>query len=128
MRRWGHDDALLVTFNYDRLLDMAVSEIRRRDFQSLDDYVALKPFVLYKVHGSAGWGRVVAEPPDLDPHPWKATARLIAEAPSIKTTEEYVVRNDDRPIIFDQARRALVPAVVIPMQSKQQFECPDDHL
>jgi len=127
MLRWGHQRAVLVTFNYDRLLERAITlGDPRRQFVDLGDYLSDDAFSVIKVHGSANWGRVVKN--EAAPsQPWDGVHRLIASADSLEITNEYVV-SQDRPIANDGRGRALVPAIAIPVESKQTFECPDEHL
>lgn len=51
----------LVTFNYDRLLERAVESLTRSTINTIDDYLSIVRFALFKVHGSVDWGRVVTK-------------------------------------------------------------------
>jgi hypothetical protein len=51
---------LLVTFNYDTLIEHALGQGEEgQTFNSMADYVSGDKFRLYKLHGSSNWGRVV---------------------------------------------------------------------
>jgi hypothetical protein len=119
---------LFVTFNYDILLERAVTDLTDHQFASVHDYISDCGFSIIKVHGSANWGRVAVVDWEADSSAvWQVTHKLIAESASIEITNEYVV-SGDRPIFRDSKNRALVPAIAIPVESKQHFECPESHL
>ena len=119
----------LVTFNYDRLLDSALASIGV-NIVRLEDYITNNDFKLFKVHGSVNWGRVVglvvagarergAE--DLARH-------LIDHAANLELSDVYHVM-EDRTISFDTVTNSVVfPAIAIPVETKQVFECPPKHL
>lgn len=52
------ENFLLVSFNYDTLLDTAISRSIGKDYSSLFDYISstFNPFRYYKPHGSSNWG------------------------------------------------------------------------
>jgi hypothetical protein len=124
--RWGHQSVLLVTFNYDRLLELAVHTLTNHQFDGVEDYVH-EPFAVLKLHGSVDWGRVVLNPPQSTNNDWQDVRALIASTASIQVSDEYIIA-DARPIVRDPAGRLLVPAIAIPVQSKQDFACPKSHL
>jgi hypothetical protein len=126
IRRWGHTETLLVTFNYDTLLEKAVTFTTGRVYGAIDDYVTESPFPVIKVHGSVNWGRVV-KGQDANDGGWSTVHRMIAIASSAELTAEYVV-SDERPIARGPEMKALVPAIAIPMQTKREFACPANHL
>jgi SIR2-like protein len=125
IKRWGNKDALLVTFNYDRLIEEAIALNTGRRFMQITDYVASDPFRLVKLHGSVHWGRVVTGQP-FPGNAWEVVHQVIGRADSIESLNHYVISNE-RPLFADSGT-TLMPAIAIPVQSKQHFECPDPHL
>jgi len=125
--RWGNRGVLLVTFNYDRLLEWAVRDITGASLTRVEDYIASEMFPVIKLHGSVNWGRVLHNPPLTTTDGWLAIKTAIEKAATLKVSQDYVV-SEDRPLWRDASSRYLFPAIAIPVQSKQQFECPESHL
>ncbi len=114
-RRKNDDKGLLVTFNYDWLLEAALRSSGRqlndiRDYVSRDDYRLIKP------HGSTSWFRGVDTEVSGGEH------ALIDIAPSLDLTAGPITQGP--PPGFPNA----VPAIAIPTQTKSTFECPPEHL
>jgi len=118
IRRWGHQNVLFVTFNYDNLLERAVSQLTARLFTTIDDYVRPGEISVIKVHGSTNWGHVIENREPLSPElsAWAVAHKCIADAGEIKLSNEFVV-SFDHPIYQDEKRRPLFPAIAIPVQS-----------
>jgi hypothetical protein len=127
IRRWGPKKVLLTTFNYDRLLERAVSDLTGHQFKTVDDYLSGEPFKIVKLHGSVNWGRVIQDPPIVPDNAWMAVSTFIDQSATLKVTSEYAVASD-RPLFRDATMRPIFPAVAIPVETKQQFECPQSHL
>src|SRR6266702_3246483 len=90
----------LVTFNYDYLLEEALSTLKVR-LASIRDYVA-GDYLVVKLHGSINWARKVAN----------------FQGDTSKN-QEQIVRRDNPP---------LFPVLSIPVEHKSQFECPSEHI
>ncbi len=126
IRHFGNQKVVIVTFNYDRLIELAIERLTGRTTTKFEDYLALGPFALFKVHGSVNWGRVVTR------HETAAVnsiehivAVLIRDATTIEVGEEYVLVDNYAPIVRDNnLQQVLLPAVAVPVQNKQAFECP----
>ena len=81
------------------------------------------------MNGSVNWGRVVRN------HNTYAgngqdiiIAALIQHAAELEFTNDYrLVKNSRMPITND-GDDVLVPAVAVPIQMKQAFECPPPHI
>lgn len=119
----------LVTFNYDCLLDDAVSRVAGVTPASLDDYLSLGQFSLFKVHGSVNWGRVVASghntaSVNTAEH---ITALLIENAWQINVSDEYRIVKAGPPTVR-HGDVILRPAIAVPVAGKQSFECPPRHI
>jgi len=133
IQRWGHDDVLCVTFNYDRLLERTLHEIYGLDFKTTDDYLR-KPFAIIKVHGSVNWGRVIRNVPEEcrnQPSDLQKIHCLTERLEAIEVTDKYVVarlRATGPFVRSGSGNDMLFPAIAIPVQTKQVFECPEKHL
>jgi hypothetical protein len=110
---------LLVTFNYDCLLENALTHELGYKFPRIDDYVASnRRFPLFKLHGSTDWARFVrakrAPYPDLIQNP--------------KTLDflDTVLKEDEAASSKDFGW-GYIPAIAVPVQTKQTFECPEAH-
>lgn len=121
-------EILLVTFNYDTLLERAASETLGWSLASIDSYIERGPYSLIKPHGSVNWAR------ELDGfhlgtgsmHARKVREKLIEGAASLQISQRYrvissrdEVRNEDT---------AFYPAIAIPIEQKRDFEVPPAHL
>lgn len=127
-RRKPDETVCLVTFNYDTMLEAALSTVEL-EIRAIGDYVASKAYKVIKLHGSVNWGREVEPSLDLigavaDDH---LVIELIDRAATLKMTDRYHVVNQS-PIVRLDPRRPLVPAIAIPVQRKGAFECPAEHL
>ncbi len=114
-----------VTFNYDTLLELAFSDAGIR-FNHVNDYTQRGDFKVFKVHGSIDWGRQVE---NIEPFQGVfqdliAREKMIDEAPRMKLTQSFVKSGNN----VDSSNRPLFPAIAIPVESKSEFECPQDHV
>jgi len=119
-----------ITFNYDTMLDNILPF--GGGFPTIADYVSNENFKLIKLHGSVNWareveteianlGRDAAKRSDAD-----LVNELIERTPELKLSDTFhVVAN---PHVRELNGKALYPAIAIPAQSKQRFECPQAHV
>ena len=121
------DPVLLVTFNYDRMIEQALSSVGIA-IADLPHYIQHDAFKLFKLHGSIHWAREVDTPiVDVkDRNVWQVGSELIDKATELKISDRYrmvtghpIGKIDDIP---------LFPAIAIPVETKRGFECPSDHL
>ena len=116
----------LVTFNYDCLLEYALKDFRI-DVKDMPDYIGHDPFRLFKVHGSVNWGRHIdasgirTAPPNTD-----VIKEIINKAESLRISDDYVFLED--PMARWVGRQPLFPAIAIPVETKNRFELPSEHL
>ena len=108
--RWrrdrGDERVVLVTFNYDLLLEDAYLKALRRPLEAVDDYVSGSPYLILKAHGSVSWlRRVRFERDDARPH------ELIRYPQLMRWTDDYATGAEIR-----------TP------QTKSAFECPPEHV
>jgi hypothetical protein len=114
-RRSNDDKGLLVTFNYDRLLEEALRSSGRQ-LNDIQDYVSRDDYRLIKPHGSTSWLRGVDTEVSGGEH------ALIDVAPSLDLSSGPIARGAPR------GYQNVVPAIAIPTQTKTTFECPPEHL
>jgi hypothetical protein len=126
MWRPPHQPILLVTFNYDRMLERALGHFAQK-FTEITHYIASERFLVFKLHGSVNWGRriqtqIVTE----GRHPEQIAHELIEQAANLKFVDEYRVL--DHPDVVNDRARVYFPAIALPVEQKVAFECPESHL
>lgn len=127
---WRHktrEPVVLVTFNYDRLLDLTVqAQVPGWTLDEFSSYIERPDWQLLKLHGSVGWSRVLKglwPGVDLD-----EPNDVIAHAAGVDFD-----RGELRPLPWSSARRgattlAAVPGIAVPTTLKQSFQCPRTHV
>jgi hypothetical protein len=128
IERWRKPDeqVYLVTFNYDRMLERALRTVGI-NIQSLSDYIASDTYKLIKLHGSVDWGREIGGPQELRGLEMRQLVRyLIDNSDSIRITPNY--RLVDQVPLHVANEAMLFPAIAIPVETKVDYECPDEHL
>src|SRR5690242_19873820 len=114
-----NEQILLVTFNYDTLLEDALNDKGFRHNKA-EDYLTSHPrYKLFKLHGSIDWSRKVLSPVANDETPH----HLIDRFPDLKLGDTFIVnpeRADHKTIEAGlyQEFHALFPAIAIPVQRK----------
>ena len=121
----------LVTFNYDLLLDKAVSAHPGILLDSLEAYVASDEFRVFKPHGSVNWARIIDEPVPSgdpisslinragdDPHGSPARGAFCI----VPTWDSYVYSPRGA-----GPNGLAFPLITVPIRSKDNFEFPSDH-
>lgn len=120
------EDVCLVTFNYDTLLEDAAHELLRIEIGKPSDYI-ISHYKIIKLHGSINWGHEVETPLEkiASSNPWDIINEMIDKITNLKFSEIYRVVNDIPMASF--GGKGLFPAIAIPVETKNQFECPDLH-
>lgn len=119
-------DVCLVTFNYDTMLESALLTVGVK-IQNISDYVASNRYKLIKLHGSVNWGRCVRVPDLFSAiDPWDIVNTLIYGADKLQVTDEYFVV--EQTPIHEFNGSVLFPALALPVESKLNFECPEEHI
>jgi hypothetical protein len=113
---------LLVTFNYDELIEDALLGLGFRTEYFQDYITRLSQFALYKLHGSIGWARLVKPS---KPIPYR---ELIDEATNHNPHEKTGFRMYDNPNVATIDDWLAIPAITVPVYKKSSFECPAEHL
>lgn len=119
----------LVTFNYDILLDEAVTRVTGQSLQRVEDYVANPDLGLFKVHGSTSWKRPVEGVSSEALERYGAPTCISESWKDVRILDLFLAPGD-----FEGGRYRisekwqLLPAIAVPTVTKVEFECPDEHL
>jgi len=119
------ENVCLVTFNYDTLLEEALTS-RGTKLQSMSDYVRSE-FYLIKLHGSVNWAHEVRNFPMQNGNPEVLIPEIINNTPTLDVNSDSFEMADANP--FDRPPgKPLFPALAIPVENKPGYECPQGHL
>lgn len=126
-RLQSNEQVCLVTFNYDRMLEQALTSVNV-SVANFPSYVAHPQWKLIKLHGSVHWAREVETPINdvISRGDWDIVKELIESAMTVKFSNRFRI-NENLPIAKD-GNIALSPAIAVPLIEKEEFECPPDHL
>jgi hypothetical protein len=121
----GDDPVCLVTFNYDVLLEHALSELGL-PIRQMEDYTRrLALFRVFKLHGSVDWAREV----EIDvtsivnmQHPPSVLKYLIEHGAETRASDRFVMCHPSSMGVSNG--HPVLPAIAIPVEKKQTFECP----
>jgi hypothetical protein len=118
-----------VTFNYDTMLEEAMSQVLRLEVQDMDSYHRWGNYSLFKLHGSINWGRVVEKGVygPQDPSTLYPTLIDTVVTGSPFLTERYQLCNIEMRPIPDTGD-VLFPALSIPVENKDELSCPAEHV
>jgi hypothetical protein len=111
-----------VTFNYDMLLEYALTRRFGWNFADVADYLRAD-YAVIKVHGSANWLQVTdyQVPEGTGLAAWK----LIEAAAELVRTDNFIVAG---PGTTQYGLSGAVPAIAVPAEPKAGFVCPSLHL
>ncbi len=120
----GDEPVVLVTFNYDTLLEDALSHFGL-EIKALQDYTQKHAFYrVFKLHGSVNWARLLKN--EIQSHnptdPNLVASEWIRRAAELSVTDEYVL-SPGLPTAISGGRAAF-PALAIPVERGKTFECP----
>jgi len=128
IRKWrdaSSEGVCFVTFNYDRMLEHAMQRVLKLEPRTLDVY-AHKDYTLIKLHGSVDWGREIegiGDPRAFHTYPIE---RLISDVANLKLSSRYRVVST--PPMWSEGDSLVFPALSIPLERKDEFNCPDEHV
>ena len=130
IERWRvekKEQACLVTFNYDTILEEAMSQVLRLAVRDMDSYITWKDYSLFKLHGSVNWGLEVdgvTHPGNAVPYPYQELIDAVPDRCHVTKRYRLCVKamwpTDDRVVLF--------PALSIPVENKDEFSCPSAHV
>ena len=130
----GNEPVLLVTFNYDRLIEDGLRSVGVT-FTEMNQYINRTDFKLFKLHESINRGREVETAIDMSLDDTKLTQELIKNRANLTISNIYRVVSGTLPCtryatVHDEKRIEipLFPAIAIPVEQKGFFECPQDHI
>jgi hypothetical protein len=127
IQRWRQrtkEPVCFVTFNYDTLIERALRTIGI-DFNYPADYINHMDYKLIKLHGSITWGRVVRGP--IQSHDKMDIAHeVIKHIDEITISQTYDTVGSYPP--REQNGVVWFPAIAIPVEIKDAFECPSEHV
>ena len=124
---WRHqrgEKVLVVTFNYDLLVERALTTLLGITFEEIDDWVEGPNYHIFKLHGSVNWTHPVTIPN----HPEPISVREMIEAAGsgqLKVSSHF--RRIDNPGDLNSTGD-VYPALAIPVVRKGGFECPREHV
>jgi hypothetical protein len=131
IERWRFEkkeQVCFVTFNYDTMLEEAMSHFLRLHVGTIGSYITLPDYALFKLHGSINWGLEVdgiAHPGNNVPYPYQNLIQMVTPG-SHFLTKKY--RICDRVMSSMPDRVVLFPALSIPVEKKDEFSCPPEHI
>ncbi len=112
-----------VTFNYDTMLEQAMQQYLRVPMNELKNYISMGGYLVIKPHGSVNWGREVdgIEPSNALNH-----QDVIDMAANLRISNRYRLVTS-HPMLSEE-HTILFPAISIPLQNKDEFSCPNEHI
>lgn len=129
IRRWRKavQRVCLVTFNYDRMLETALSTVGIK-IGKLNHYIANDDCKIIKLHGSVNWAREVYTPIENinNLNDQQVIDELIEQSPNLDISPKYRMVEVCPAVKSD--RGALYPALAIPVETKKGYECPQEQL
>jgi hypothetical protein len=126
--RKSEEPVCIVTFNYDCMIEAALRRSLGISITAMSHSIEPE-FKLFKLHGSVNWGRKVKAPFDSvnsGRSVWDLIKELIQEADKLELSSDFEMVSE-----FPIAKLVTVPlfpALAIPVVTKRDYECPDEHL
>jgi hypothetical protein len=133
IERWRiekKENVCFVTFNYDFILEDAMAYVLHLQVKNIDSYFSWDNYSLFKPHGSINWGRVIEG--------MKNSARQNPSAfyqhilNSVRPNNSSVTQRYELCDINMKPKpdtdSMLFPAISIPVENKDEFSCPPEHI
>jgi hypothetical protein len=116
------DPIVLVTFNYDTLLENALYDYKFRTENILDYINSHEKYKVFKLHGSVNWARFFKTfgTSSVNRHD------IIEKAVELQVGDIFTLYGGERRDMIQQV--PVLPAIAIPLQKKDVFECPLEHI
>jgi hypothetical protein len=122
--RWLYEskqEVCFVTFNYDTMLERALLRCLNLGINRLSVYISWSNYSLIKLHGSVDWGFETVRVPGIPAHP----KSIIDNIDKAEITNSYRHSANGS---MNYEGGILFPALSIPVQTKDDFSCPDAHV
>lgn len=131
IERWrfqNNEQICFVTFNYDTMLEDSMAQVLHLQIRDMDSYRNWDNYSLFKLHGSLNWGRTIEGIKREIGAPSQFYSYLM-KSPTPGRIALGVYQLCD-PQMRPQPDRGgmLYPALSIPVQKKDEFSCPYDHI
>jgi len=123
-----NESVYIVTFNYDRLIEEALSMFDL-PFTDMRHYTQHPSYRVIKLHGSVNWAHPTRLPiPNIERMSSNGVAQqMIRGIDSASVSlKDFEIQNTFPPTQIEGF--AYLPAIAIPVQAKSSFECPEDHV
>jgi len=117
------ESVCLVTFNYDTLLEHAIVNIGIQ-LNTIAAYIASE-FKVIKLHGSINWAHPIRNFKAQRTTSRELISDIIERARSIDIDDRSYETASENP--FNRPPTPLFPALAIPVENKQHYECPPEH-
>ncbi len=117
----------LVTFNYDTMLEDAITSTLRMPIRGLGSYICHEHYKVIKLHGSVNWAREVHTRGQGTSNELALALELIDRIDELNMSQNYVMAAASPPGRSER-NAPLFPAIAIPVERKNSYECPDDHV
>ena len=133
-RSRSREPIVLVTFNYDTLIDRSVEDQTANwHLTTFASHIKRDDWRLYKLHGSTAWRRDVPAAVS-----WTDPQAVISHADEIDVSRGHLIiaktgeleQKAKRQAEFEDPdeRTVQILGIAVPTSLKQTFECPTDHL
>ena len=125
--RTGNEPACLVTFNYDTLLESALRDLGDENaINRMEDYTdGSRLFRVFKLHGSINWGQELdsSVPASINTNDPRSVLRYLVEhAADLRISDRFAICSASQ--MGSVNNRPVFPAIAIPVEKKQVFQCP----
>ena len=120
--RWRYPDnkVILVTFNYDYMLEMALQgHTTSIVFNEIGEYIARDDYKVIRPHGAVTWGQYFQEHATTE----GSERYIIEHAADLHLSSEFLINQN---AVVNG--RLVSPALAIPVEGKSDFACPPEHI
>src|SRR6266480_3870803 len=132
IRNWcvrSREPVAFVTFNYDTMLEAACGDVYGFLPTNIHSYISRDDFQVFKPHGSIDWVRAVDERVDVS----RTTDKRQIEHALIGLGKKLALRPGHHLLSSTDGAGMLeghftYPAIALPVETKNDFEFPDEHL
>jgi len=125
---YGIDRVLVINLNYDTLFERPLAYLLNHSFEKIEDYFDLTPaWKVLKPHGSINWAkRIIYNEADLQGN-HDSYLKYLATVDELKLDEKIIVLKEYTDEFIPKVG-AVYPSMVIPIEGKYEYCCPDDHI